>query len=103
MDDIREQVKSIVLGLMFPAMLAAYGLFFILGKADRVRASERMEPDAATAFGLWVCSMAFVVHAFYFRPWSTRPRTKRILIIFGAAVIVISYAVLTWLIHTRPR
>jgi hypothetical protein len=89
-DDIRDQLKSFVLGIVFPLALAFLAAGYMDGAEHHTRHRlSVLTPVHAFGHGLWRLGIALGIHAFFFSWYDNHPRIKLAVV----AVAVISFFV----------
>ena len=88
-DQIKDQLKSFVLGLALPLALVVRALPYMDGAEHHAPKSGRNLTDHAFGYGLWQVGMALCTHAFFYGRYDNHPFLK----VTAAAVGVISFFV----------
>jgi hypothetical protein len=76
-DQIKDQLKSFVLGIAFPLALAFLALSYMDGAEHRFgRAGHVLTPIHAFGRGLWQLGIAVCTHAIFYGRYENYPRIK---------------------------
>jgi hypothetical protein len=89
-DQIKDQLKSFILGLAFPLALVVRALPYMDGaEHDAPRWGRSLTPTNAFGYGLWQVGIALCIHAFFYGRYDNHPLLK----VTAVALGVISFFV----------
>ena len=89
-DEIKDQLKSFVLGLAFPLAMVVRALPYMNGAEHHApRSGHALTSTEAFGYGLWQVGFALCTHAFFYGRYDNHPFLK----VTAAALGVISFFV----------
>jgi len=92
--DYTERIKSFILGLALPLLLAVHATPFITGQRLRTPRGHSLSVAAALGWGLSEFGIALGVHAFFFVKYDNHPVAKYIVVALGVLLFFIG----VWLV-----
>src|SRR5262252_8433041 len=96
--DLLDQIKSCVIGIVFPGLLIFRAVFYLAGeKTTTTRGGSILTGQQAFGLGLFLVGFAICIHAWGFRFYQNHPVTRYTL----TTLIVILTVLGFWLKYQR--
>jgi hypothetical protein len=88
-DEIRDKLKSFVLGLAFPLALACFAVSFMTGGSAYTRSGTPLTPVQAFGYSAWRLGIALFIHGFFFGPYENRPGLRFAILSSGVISFIV--------------
>jgi hypothetical protein len=88
MDEIRDKLKSFVLGLAFPLAVACLALPYMTGQSAHTRSGTPLTPVQAFGYGAFRLGIALFIHGFFFGPYENRPALRFAVLSSGVPLFI---------------